>query len=732
MDAPLPSTNSIFERIKTPLSFITFAIVMIILIVLVLIQIYGGKIEGVDKSITYTQDIQTSFIIIGFVFAILSILFLLLPNFKDIKIFIGKFFNILLLILYIIGLIIFFRDMPSNILSFYSFIIAPITFIIGFYLFYISMKNNPESRNFNINMERIKYTLLYFCFIVFALIFYTVDPGGYISTYFGPSLIVTLLLAIFGFLYLITLMTLPSLKPVPINPMVDQGFFKGISNIGLYSGIAFILFLIIVIIGILVYPGGFISGTENIGSVKTGIVSGITIQLIIIFVLWILFFGVMMYRGISKDQTGNIEKTLENYTGIAKQVFLLLFGLIFTGILIGWIVTGADHLYSKSGIISYILNLIVILVVLVFIFKMISGGTFYQKSPTYRLIVNVILYIPCIFVTIIDKLGLTSVKNSVTSSVTSSAIKNIKETPKSYYIILFVVVLGYIYYFFLGSQITTNIAKQGGTILINNPVYTNTENTLGTYDQLNKTDINQYDYKYAISFWTYLDSNNPSINSSLDKYTSILNYGGKPNVLYNASENTMIITMLNTSEDIAFNKKELDENGDIIIYKLTNVLLQKWNNIIFNYNGGTIDIFYNGKLVKSAINILPILSKDVLTIGTDNGVNGGICNVTYFNTDITAGQIYYLYNTVKNKSPPVATTSKESIVKDVLTGMGVKNPPSFVTTIPINIDITTLAKSVVTEPDELLNVGINPNKINTDYISPKWFFTANNDNYTGL
>ena len=32
------------------------------------------------------------------------------------------------------------------------------------------------------------------------------------------------------------------------------------------------------------------------------------------------------------------------------------------------------------------------------------------------------------------------------------------------------------------------------------------------------------------------------------------------------------------------NKKELDEYGNIIIFKLPNVLLQKWNNIIFNYN----------------------------------------------------------------------------------------------------------------------------------------------------
>ena len=71
-----------------------------------------------------------------------------------------------------------------------------------------------------------------------------------------------------------------------------------------------------------------------------------------------------------------------------------------------------------------------------------------------------------------------------------------------------------------------------------------------------------------------------------------------------------------------------------------------------NYNGGTLDIFYNGELVKSEPNVVPYMTMDNLSIGENNGMNGGICNLVYFRKTLTQNQIYYLYNSVKNKTPP--------------------------------------------------------------------------------
>ena len=98
---------------------------------------------------------------------------------------------------------------------------------------------------------------------------------------------------------------------------------------------------------------------------------------------------------------------------------------------------------------------------------------------------------------------------------------------------------------------------------------------------------------------------------------------------------------------------DYDDNGNQIIYKNTNFLLQKWNNIIINYNGGTLDIFLNGELVKSSREIIPYMQYDNLTIGSQDGINGGICNLVYFKKPLTLINVYYIYNNLKNQNPPV-------------------------------------------------------------------------------
>ena len=158
----------------------------------------------------------------------------------------------------------------------------------------------------------------------------------------------------------------------------------------------------------------------------------------------------------------------------------------------------------------------------------------------------------------------------------------------------------------------------------------------------------------------------PSTNSSYSRFTSLLNFGNKPNILYNASEHTMMITMQQKDLEKTTQNKltDFDNNGNRIIYKNTNIPLQKWNNFIINYNGGILDIFLNGELVKSEIGVVPYYTLDNLTIGEKDGIKGGICNVVYFRRALTRSNIYYLYNTVKNKTPPVTNDSNETILKN--------------------------------------------------------------------
>jgi len=90
-----------------------------------------------------------------------------------------------------------------------------------------------------------------------------------------------------------------------------------------------------------------------------------------------------------------------------------------------------------------------------------------------------------------------------------------------------------------------------------------------------------------------------------------------------------------------------------IIYIIDDVPLQKWVNIVVNYDGGVMDIFMNSKLLASFNNVVPYMSQDQITIGDIGGISGGVCNVVYFPHSISKERIDINYKTLSNKNPPI-------------------------------------------------------------------------------
>ena len=111
--------------------------------------------------------------------------------------------------------------------------------------------------------------------------------------------------------------------------------------------------------------------------------------------------------------------------------------------------------------------------------------------------------------------------------------------------------------------------------------------------------------------------------------------------MYNPELNKIKIIMNN-----GLNKKPIE-------YIIDGPPLQKWNNIVINYDGGHLDIFMNSKLVRSFPSVVPYMSFDQLTVGEDNGLGGGICNVVYFPASISRERIITNYNLLKNNNPPI-------------------------------------------------------------------------------
>ena len=69
-------------------------------------------------------------------------------------------------------------------------------------------------------------------------------------------------------------------------------------------------------------------------------------------------------------------------------------------------------------------------------------------------------------------------------------------------------------------------------------------------------------------------------------YTFLLNFVGKPNIQYNASKNTLMVTMeqKDLKQKTTNNLLDFDEEGNWILFIQSGILLQKLNNIIINYS----------------------------------------------------------------------------------------------------------------------------------------------------
>ena len=181
-----------------------------------------------------------------------------------------------------------------------------------------------------------------------------------------------------------------------------------------------------------------------------------------------------------------------------------------------------------------------------------------------------------------------------------------------------------------------------GKVLLREPVYLNNSKSIGGFDDFNVDKIDlEYNYNYSISSWFFIRANPPNFKKSYNKYSIILNYGDKPKIMYNPSLNKIKIIMNN-----GLNKKPIE-------YIIDGPPLQKWNNLVINYDGGHLDIFMNSKLVRSFPSVVPYMSFDQLTTGEDNGLGGGICNVVYFPSSISRERIITNYNLLKNNNPPI-------------------------------------------------------------------------------
>ena len=630
------NNENLIPKLKTPtLSYILIAIVIFLIIMMVLIMNDVSLIPSavnVDKS--KQQIINDTLIIIFFSILVIGLCIIFLPSMKDFKKLFEQISNVTYVFIYTIFAILFYTMMSPDIINNYSYIINPAILGLGALAFYKSSKQSYVE-NFSINYERIKMIILLFCFITLIITFYNINPGGAAQKYFGYSLLLTIIISVFAFIYLIIVMTMGN-EQLPTG--TTKNLLSNFTSFGVYGSILFVIFLAVITVIISSNKESFFANKEKSAA--------IIIMLLMICIVWSMALGINLFNDVGANAADS------NKFSLLKKSLLAVFGLVISGLIIYWLVYNIESLSGKSSIVSFILNILLVAVILGLIYKTInvrlpSGNS--KKNAFFNLILTTLLYIPCILSGGFDWIG-----KIVTGKYNSTEAGSL---------IMLVVAILLVIAYFKAPSVVNLVSTQGGNQLVNKPVYTDSQYNLGNYQQLNNGSDN-YDYQFAISAWIFLDAMPPNTNPNYTKFTSLLNFGNKPNILYNASENTLMITMQQKDLQKKTDNKllDFDSEGNRIIYVDKNVLLQKWNNIIINYNGGTFDVFINGELVKSSIEVVPYYTYDNLTIGENNGIKGGICNVIYFRKPLNANNIYYVYHTVKNKTPPTLNDSNETIL----------------------------------------------------------------------
>ena len=168
-------------------------------------------------------------------------------------------------------------------------------------------------------------------------------------------------------------------------------------------------------------------------------------------------------------------------------------------------------------------------------------------------------------------------------------------------------------------------------ILLVNPVPLDRVHNLGLF--LTKEDVKLYNtskldtsekffnYNYAIAFSLWIFPQPKSVSDAYTKSSNLINISDIVKVIYNNN---------NIEFWAATTVPGNNPNRLIKLYEYKEFKYQKWNNIIINYQGGSLDIFINKSLKSSTPNITPLKNNNSAVIGDVTGINGGIKNVSYF------------------------------------------------------------------------------------------------------
>ena len=379
--------------------------------------------------------------------------------------------------------------------------------------------------------------------------------------------------------------------------MTIKSFIKNQSN-----SLTILIFTIIIALLIYYNPYKIISNYSNS-------------FIFIISLILVIITSLITYKNSNKNT--NYQDLKEFFIKIIffiSFVFIFIFSLFFLTYLI-------INFNFSLNIFIYSINLLIIIGILALFFKFFEYAlkiNNVEDNILLEFLLNIIFYIPCLFIDLIEFL---KYQYKITSK-TIWIIFIIEIILISIRILLPILYKLYIQYFSYSY-----IIEEG-------PIYLEKKKVVGVFENLDNLDISS-NYNFAISCKIWINPQPKSTSSAYNKQTPLLNYGDIIVIYYN--KNKLEIYAATTHDNYGYSNKLIK------VYEVKDILYQRWNNIVINYFGGTLDLFLNNELILSQINITPLLFPNQIICGSENGINGGIKSLKFYNKTLSKNDVNYIY-----------------------------------------------------------------------------------------
>jgi len=382
----------------------------------------------------------------------------------------------------------------------------------------------------------------------------------------------------------------------------------------------------------------------------------------------LLFLGVCIYY-VSIDSTFLTNNTFSIAIFISA---ILLFGFFITttesntALIIGgvflMIVAMIYFVHNNTTINNYSLNYI--FYIMIFLMIVVGMAMFYGLLKNYLVrqigllgfIMNLIFFIPCMLYDLIDY------------------FKNEYKITSSNMLILFIVELVLVISYLYLPKLVSFTTAENSNLLLGEPTFLKHPITISNSKifRISESDTEDPELfrnnNYSFSFWVFINTSNKELKNIL-RYSDSDSKGGKPQIMYGNDDKYTDKYVVYFSNNVPTGESE---SVNSIEMTLNN---QKWNFWTINYLDNVCEIYINGYLEKVvSLNNIPKegSQSDEVKIGDNDGLDGAICNVKYYNKPLSSFEIISMYKKDQMDIITVGFPYSSFSFKQTLSTLGVR------------------------------------------------------------